>query len=332
MSERVLLATGSYQRSQSLATWWWDGELAVDAAGSADVDSPSFVCWHPALPLAYAVSEVDEGYVTVVSVGDDGALTTAGTVPTGGAEPCWVTVDPAGAALLVANYASGSMAVIRLDGDGMPTGGPVVVDHSGSGPVAGRQDGPHVHQVVPTADGNVLASDLGTDELVEYRIDPGEVVEVGRIEMPAGMGPRHMAIAADAVTGFVTGELDATVTTIRRSAVDGQAPCSQDGSVPTGAVHPSQIALADGDRWLVVANRGPNTLAVLDVSHGLSIVSETPVGDGPRYFTMDGDRILVACRLAGAVELHRLDGASGQVTRVGALSAPIEAVSCVALR
>ena len=323
-----------------LTTWWWDGATGAAPAGSADLPSPSFACWHPTLPVLYAVSELDTGVVTTLAVAEDGRLEPVSSAGTGGAQPCWVTTDRRGHALLIANYGSGSAAIFALDPDGTPIGDATVVQHHGSGPVADRQRGPHVHQLVPTASGTVLASDLGADRITEYRIDIApaalQVVEVDAITMPAGSGPRHIALATGGAAGYVTGELDGTVTTIQRAddrwAAAGQVACSG-----RSGAKPSHVQLASGDRWLLVANRGPDTLAVLDATNGLSIRDEVPIGATPRHFAVVGETVLVACQDGGEVDVLRLDAAAGTLDRVDTLSAavpgpPWRQPSCVAPR
>jgi 6-phosphogluconolactonase (cycloisomerase 2 family) len=397
---KTLIAIGSYQQAGGLVTGWWDGAAGFTVAGTADVPAPSFVCWHPTLPLLYAVSEQPDGRVTALSVAEDGTLAVRGTVPSGGAEPCWVISDPIGEALLVANYdvelGHSSMTVIQLDADGLFSGDTTIVRGSGSGPVRGRQDASHVHQVVPTPYGTVLASDLGADRLVEFQIDPRGVVEVERVAMPAGSGPRHIALASDGRAAFVSGELDGTITVIRRqagepwaageqvpssgfgasdthselgdssAAEDSGADVSEAGDSRTGVSEaadsgtgvseaadsgtgvseagdsesaPSQVLLVGGDRWLLVANRGPNTLAALEVSDDLRIVAEVPVAANPRYFTAiadaeippDGCTVLLAGQQDGVVEALRLDFESGGLESLG-LVAEVPSASCVAVR
>lgn len=358
MADRTLLAIGSYQPSGGLVTGWWDGVAGFTAVDAADVETPSFVCWHPTLPLLYAVSEVPDGRVTVLSVGDDGALTVRGSISSGGAEPCWVVSDPIGGALLLANYdieqGRSSMTVIRLDAEGLFTGDATIVRTAGSGPVAERQQASHVHQVVPTPHGTVLASDLGADRLVEYEVDPRAVTEVGRVAMPTGSGPRHSALASDGRAGFVVGELDGTVTVIQRSAAAAppggtwaddlwvtaaRVPTSGYEGVPPDKVLPSQVMLASSDRWLLVANRGPNTLAALDVSGGLRIASEVPVAAQPRHFTvssrpetvLDYSTVLLAGQHSGIIEALRLDAPTGMLESLGPV-AEVAKASCVAIR
>lgn len=54
---------------------------------AARTPSPSFLAWHPTLPVLYAVNELPEGQVSAFAV-DGAALTPLGSSGTGGAHPC----------------------------------------------------------------------------------------------------------------------------------------------------------------------------------------------------------------------------------------------------
>lgn len=329
MSSRLssLIAVGSYAESGGLTTWRWDGARGFEPAGSADIAAPSFVCWHPAAPILYAVSEQDQGQVTAFAVSEDGELEALASIDTGGPTPCWVTSDPVGSALLVANYDEidagiAGFTTIRLGADGLFTGGVTVQRQPGSGPDTERQRTGHIHQVVPTPYGSVLATDLGADAIWEYQVDADAVVAIGRIALPAGSGPRHMALSSDGSTGFVVGELDATITVIRRAAGGGwfvvkQVPSAGESEVPRNRIYPSHVVLCGRDRYLLVANRGTNTLAVMDVADDLKIVEEVPVGTWPRHFALIGDTILLAAQQDDAVEVYLFDDRTGAIRPLG---------------
>lgn len=301
--------------------------------------------------MLYAVSELEQGLLTTLAVDGDGGLRPIGQLPTGGSHPCWVTTDPDGSVLLIANYASGSAAVVGLDAAGQPARRPVLLQHDGSGPVPDRQEGPHVHQVLPTTRGHVLATDLGTDRIAVYRVNAGPaghggppeltVEQVHSVVMPAGSGTRHIALSADGATGYVSGELDGSVTVIRReppgTSPDAWVVQRQVPSSGRGPAQPSQLLLAGGDRWLLVANRGPDTLAVLDVADGLAVRQELSTGAQPRYFVIVGDRVLVACQQGNQVDAFALDAADGSLTPLGPLEegsgiagSPFRTPTCVA--
>ena len=260
------------------------GVIAVKAARHA-----SFLAAHPTLPVVYAVTESDAGQVAAYRV-EDGRLGEPQVRSSEGDSPCHLAVHPAGGLLAVANYGDGTVSLHRLDAEGAFTGGPIVLRHRGSGPVAERQQGSHAHQVV--FDGDLLyVTDLGTDEIRCYDLDG---VSVGDVVLAPGSGPRHLVVSGD--IWYITGELDGTVTRIDRTT--GQAT-----SVPASAIeglnYPSHLELV-GD-LLFVGNRGPNTIAVFRAAD-LSMVAEVPSGgEWPRHFAVEGDRLYVANQNSGTL-------------------------------
>jgi 6-phosphogluconolactonase len=250
--------------------------------------SPSYLIAHDR--NLFAVNETDDGSVSSFRL--DG-LTPLSTVSTGGVWPCHLAYHPAGY-VLAANYGSGSVSVHPVS-DGVLGAFTDLVTHSGTGPDAERQEGPHAHQVVVHPDGTVTVVDLGIDRLMHYRLDDGRLLKLGETVLPPGTGPRHMVAHASEQT-FVVGELSATVLSI----VDGEVveSCSTTAS-PRGA-QPSAI-VSDGE-LLYVANRRADTIAVFEVSPALRRVAEAPCGgEWPRDLTLDGDRMWVANQFSHTV-------------------------------
>jgi 6-phosphogluconolactonase len=227
----------------------------------APARNPSYVALAPGGAALYAVAEtmsfesVPGGGVAALSRDAvTGTLTPLGTAPSGGAAPAYVTLDPSGTVLLVANYEGGSVAAFPLGPDGGLAAGPVVVQHTDErvsrvGTDPGRQDGPHPHMVgFDPRTGDVLVSDLGLDAIIRYRLassapagsappgsapagsaPPGSAPAGSASAGPAltrhpggplalrpGTGPRHLAFHPGGEFMFVTGELANTVTTFRR--------------------------------------------------------------------------------------------------------------------
>ncbi|MGP3916134.1 lactonase family protein [Nonomuraea sp. 10N515B] len=259
--------------------------------GLTEVAAPSFLAAHPSLPVLYAAGELDSGLLTAFDARD--GLTPLDERPSEGSLPCHVAVDPTGSLLAAANYGDGTAIIQRLDGRGAFDGDPIVLRHKGSGPVAGRQEGPHAHQAV-FHDGLLHVSDLGTDEIRRYRYD-GTPVEP--IVLHPGTGPRHFAFAGSRL--YVAGELDGAVTLI-----DGEWRTVAPASRHEGENSLSHLQL-EGD-LVYVGNRGPNTISVLRAAD-LSLVAEVPSGgDWPRHFAIDGDRLYVANQRSNAVTVFAL--------------------------
>lgn len=271
------------------------GIVTLDAGegqGLARVTSPTFLAAHPSLPVLYAAGELERGWLTAF-LADGPALAPLDERPSEGHSPCHVAVHPDGHLLAAANYGDGTATLYRLDERGAFTGEPIVLRHEGSGPDAERQERSHAHQAV-FHDGLLHIADLGTDEIRRYRLD-GTPLEP--ITLAPGTGPRHLAFSGSRL--FVAGELAATVTLI-----EGERRTVVRASRHEGENFPSHLQL-DGD-LVYVANRGPNTIAVLRAAD-LSPVAEVPCGgDWPRHFAIDGARMYVANQRADTVSSFRL--------------------------
>jgi 6-phosphogluconolactonase len=290
--------------------------------------SPSWLVWHPALPVLYAANEIDDGRVTALGASADGELTTLGEVSTGGAHPCHLALTPDARHLLCANYAGGSLAVLAVDGDGRLGNRTDLVRHEGSGPDPTRQEAAHVHMAVPGEDGSLVSAvDLGTDEIRTYRLAAdGTLGSLAVSALPPGTGPRQLVRHAGAA--YVAGELSGTVVTLREEppgtfAVRDVTPAT----TPAHAGVPNLAAQLDiVDDRLYLSNRGPDCVTEFAIDDGLPrAVADHPAGTGPRHFTIIGGRCYVAAQHDDAVLAFPLDG--GETVRY-----PVGSPVCVAPR
>ena len=117
---------------------------------------------------------------------DTGALTRLNEQPSGGGAPCFMSVDKSGRVALVANYAGGSVALLPIQANGALAPAMRVVQHTGKGPNAERQEAPHAHCILPDPSNRfALAADLGVDRVYVYRLDvDGKTREAGRAKWP----------------------------------------------------------------------------------------------------------------------------------------------------
>lgn len=303
------------------------GELR-DATLVATTPSPSFLAKHPAKPILYAVNELDDGLLTAFAMAPDGALTEVGSWSTGGASPCHVSVGSSAGSeyAYVANYGGGSIAVFALDVTGVPTGRTDLVAHSGQGVHQDRQDAPHAHQVIPV-DGGVLVVDLGLDAVYRYAVEAesGQLGPAMLIAAPApGTGPRHLVDGAAAMV-HVVGELDPVVVSYEVTAAGWREVSRVPTSTASGLVQPSEIDVSEDGRFLYVANRGVDTVAIFALSTGSPRwVAEVPTGGAwPRHFVAVDDLLYVANERSHSVAALRRDAATGILVQTGgALSTP----------
>lgn len=284
----------------------------------AETTSPAFLARHHDGRHLYAVNESAEAAVTAYAIGDDGALSELGSEPTGGNGACHLVVHPSGRYVLSANYGSGSLSVHPLASDGSIGERTDSIQHAGSGPVAGRQEGPHAHHIRVDPSGRwVLAVDLGIDSVLTYdlNLETGKLEPVSTSTTVPGAGPRHLAFGNDLV--YVAGELDSTVTSFGFDVETGRldrladAPSTVTTAPPDN--YPSEIGISEDSRFLYVANRGLDIVTTLAVSgDDVRPVSDAPTGGAwPRHLAVAGGDLYVANERSHDVTHFRLDPRTG---------------------
>ena len=335
-----LLYVGTYTdggRSEGIYLLRMDRRTGrLQRVGSVDAGAnPSFLAIHPNGRVLYAVNELEKykgratGAVSAFAIArDTGGLTRLNEQPSEGGAPCYVSVDRGGRVVLVANYVGGSIAVLPIEANGSLAPAAHVIQHTGKGPNAERQEAPHAHCIRPDSSNRfALAADLGVDRVYVYRLDlDGKSlhhVDGGDGVMRAGAGPRHIAFHPTLPLVFVANELDSTVTTLRFVAERGAlSPLETHSTVPagwTGTNYPADIHVASTGRTLYVSNRGHNSIAVFSVaeSTGALVLDQvvSTEGDWPRNFSLDptGQWLLVANQRSDSVVVFGRDPDNGRL-------------------
>jgi 6-phosphogluconolactonase len=267
--------------------------------------SPSFLAFDATRRLVFAVNETGErdgeptGGVSAFSADPvTGKLTLINQQPSHGKHPCHLALDPTGRFLLVANYTSGTVSVYPVAADGRLGGAAAVVQHTGHGPNAARQDGAHAHCVTFDPAGRfVFICDLGLDRIVAYRLEPtGQLTAVASAgaTLPPGSGPRHLTFAPGGQFAYVVNELTSTVTALRYDAVSGKLTELQTlSSLPagfTGQKWAAEIEVHPSGRWLYASNRGHDSIALFAIDPATGrltyMTAEFSGGQTPRNFAL----------------------------------------------
>ena len=321
-----LLYVGTYTEDIHLARMdRRSGELTQVGTANAGAN-PSFLTIHPNRRVLYAVNEREkDGGVSALAIDKaTGGLTKLNEQPSQGGAPCYVSVDRSGHAALVANYGGGSVALLPIEANGALAPAHVV-QHTGKGPNAERQEAPHAHCIIPDPSNHfALAADLGADRVFVYRLDLGgnALHHVGEAVMRPGAGPRHLAFHPTLPLVFVAAELDSTVATLRFNSGDGTlAPQGAISTLPpgwTGTNYPADIHVAANGRTLYLSNRGHNSIAVFSVaaSTGALALEQTisTQGDWPRNFALTDRWLLVANQRSNSVIVFSHDPTTGRLT------------------
>ena len=299
---------GIWRITHAGAAAGWTDARVVRAHRTAE---PTFLSLHPAADRVYAVAEQSEGRVTSFSLGSDCGLGAVRSVATGGANPCHVRVHPQGQWLYAANYGDGVLSAIELTEAGDVSDHVLRFPHTGSGPDADRQQGPHAHSTrISPGGGYLLVADLGTDEIRAYPLDGGRPGADPIISpMPPGSGPRHFAGKGSYL--YVSAELSGEILVLAWDEDSGMAQVVQ--QVP-GATLPGRSADAHYlshilyTRGVVlVASRGSDsisTFTVHDDGARLEAAGEAHTGAWPRHMAVAGSNLIVAAERGNEVLIH----------------------------
>jgi 6-phosphogluconolactonase len=305
----------------------------------AEMANPTFLTLHPNGQFLYAVSEMRDasgrhgGAVNAFAIAPKtGQLKFLNRQPSQGAGPCHVSGDRAGKVVLVANYSSGSAAVLPLRSDGSLGEPSDKVQHHGSSVHPQRQEGPHAHSITPSPDDRfALVADLGLDRVMVYRLDSS----AGRLTpndppwgtVAPGQGPRHLAFHPALPLVYVANELGNTVTAFAWDAARGAMKETQTISMLPPDFHEESTAadvhILPSGRFLYASNRGHDSIAIFSIDPATGLLSavghESTRGKCPRNFVIDsaGKWLLAANQDSDSVVVFRIDAESGKLSPVG---------------
>lgn len=273
---------------------------------AAEIPNPTFLAVHPNGRFLYSVSELRDGgerrdgAVNAFSIGPGtGSLAFLGRQSCQGIGPCHVAVDATGRWVLVANYVSGSVAVLPVREDGSLGEATDVVQHFGSGVNPERQRGPHAHSVTISPDNRfALVADLGLDRIMVYRLDATS----GRLlpndppwaSVEPGSGPRHLAFHPGRPFVYAINEMSSTITAFRWDPSRGallKLQCIS--TLPAGfkgSNYAADIHVAPSGAFLYGSNRGHDSLAIFSISGESGTLEpaghQVTLGRWPRNFAI----------------------------------------------
>jgi len=300
---------------------------------AAKSENASFLALSSNNKLLLAVNETNDehnhnmGYVSSYLIKkSEHHLKFLNKVPSGGADPCYVSANQSGY-VLAANYTGGNVALFRLDDSGTLGGFVDLQQHFGHGPNKERQMEPHVHSAFfePFTD-RVFVSDLGTDQVSVYLLEKASSKLVNAptpvINIAPGSGPRHLAFHPKMKIVYVINELSNDITVVS-SGKDGSFQVLETiSTLPAGNDKPSYCAdihISKDGRFLYASNRGYNSIAIFSVdpvSGKLHLIGQEPTrGDFPRNFTLspNEDFLLVANQNSQDIVSFRRDEITGKL-------------------
>jgi 6-phosphogluconolactonase len=317
---------------------------------AAEITNPSFLTVTPDHRFLYAVTEdplsvgppLDHvSFVSAYAIDQaTGKLSLLNTLPTGGTSTCYISTDKTGKYVLMANFGSGSISVIKLKDDGSLGELTSFIQNIGHSANPAIQTSPHPHSIMTSADNRyVIVSDLGTDKIQIYHFDD----KTGQLTPPdppfamvkPGGGPRHFAFTPSGKFAYQLGEMSGTVDAFAWDLTDGKLNHLESyQTMPAdfkGENHSAEIFVSPDGKFLYESNRrnvgdtkwGPDTIGIfaIDPEKGTLTLVDQPLSGGimPRNFAIDptGSYLLVAHQYSNDVIVFKIDPASGKLSKTG---------------
>lgn len=286
--------------------------------------NPSYICISKKRSLVYAVNEVGRvkdvraGMVTTLRFDPKSGKTeklNEIAIPNGG--PCYISLSPAEDFILIANYGGGSVAVVRLDANGVPSEVSDTIMFKGEAGTRSR-----AHMIAPGPDGKkIYLTDLGLDRVAIYDLDhvSGKLINTGYAKLAKGAGPRHFAFGKDGSKMYVINELNSTLTVFNVEKTGDLKELQTLSTLPQGFTEKSfcaDIHVAKSGKFVYGSNRGHNSIVTFKIeSDGkLTLAGHTSCGgDWPRNFVLDpsGKYLLTGNQNSGNISLFSLDKKTG---------------------
>ncbi|MGA9980886.1 MAG: lactonase family protein [Candidatus Sulfotelmatobacter sp.] len=318
---------------------------------AAEMINPSFLTISPDHRFLYAVSEdplsvgppLDHSsYVSSFAIDSaTGKLRLLNTAPASGTSTCFISMDKTGKYVMMANFGSGSVSVIRVKGDGSLGELTSFIQDVGSSVDPRIQSEPHPHSIVVSPDNRyAIVSDLGLDKVFIFRFD----AQTGKLSPPdppfakvyPGGGPRHFTFDPSGKFGYQLSEMSGMVDVFAWNSPNGTlTEVQRVQTVPHdffGGNHSGEIEIHPSGKFLYESNRrtkseeerAPDTIGVysIDPKTGMLAPVEQSLTGGimTRFFTIDptGAFLLAANQISNNVVLYRIDAATGRLSKTGA--------------
>jgi 6-phosphogluconolactonase len=301
------------------------------------VENPFFLALSPDRKFLYSIhakqfgGKDNEQVAAFQVVGRTGELKPLNRQSAEGTAACYLDVDRTGKMVLVANYSSGSVASLPVQADGSLGGPASFFKHEGSSVNPQRQKQPYAHCIVVSPDNKyAFAADLGTDQILAYKLDPATAKLTPNrpafAKAPAGAGPRHLTFHPDGKRVYVINELLNSVTVFDYDGASGALTERQ--TIPTlpddfkGTSHCADVKVTPDGRYLYGTNRGHDSLACYRIGADgrLTLVAIEPSrGKGPQNLavTADGKWLLCANMPGNNVAVFGIDAETGRLKPTG---------------
>jgi 6-phosphogluconolactonase len=327
-----------------------------------DKMNTGYLAVNPNGRFLYATNEVESydneyggGAVLTFAINQaDGSISHAGTQPSMGVWPAYISIDKAGSRVTVANHGNydPSVRVVKKNGvpeiekvwdDGtvalLPVKADGTLDRASDVAILERttsvdkvtQRSAHAHSVNwDPSQQMILACDKGCDRVYTYRVaDGSKTIAEGKVlKSEPGIAPRHSSFHPRLPFVYVVNERQSSLSCYRYDAKT--ADISLVETVPTIPQNytmnnsPADVHVHPNGKFVYSSNRGHNSIAIFRIDEASGRMTPVDIvstqGSTPRGFNFEpsGRYLFAGNQGTGSVVTFAVDGESGKLMPTGA--------------
>ena len=250
-------------------------------------------------------------------------------------QPCHVSISCDKQILISSNYHENKMLVYNTL-DGLILNSPITGSHNGSSINTLRQEKPHIHCSMFTADEKyILSIDLGIDKMIISSLKDNELIQLNDLSysFPAGTGPRHIAYSKVIPFYYVLSELTSELFVLKYDP-KSEIPFKNVqtlSSLPKGykgVKSGTAIRIHKNNKFLYTSDRENNSVSLFFINQNDGSLKYMDgfscKGDSPRYFQIDptGNFLLCANENSDSISIFSINQTTGILTFIKSETIP----------
>ena len=346
-SSVLTMLVGTYTGGSSVGIYTFrfnSEDLTCQPLSQAEVSNPSYLAVSNDHNFVYAVSESgSRSAVNAFAFNKNAGTLRFLNSKQVESDPCYILYHEPTHTVVTANYNGGSVSITQITDDGSLSDLQTVFTYEGQSINPRRQTRPHLHCIAATPDNKaIFATDLGTDKIhkIDISTPQGQAKELNLIftksasfELEPGSGPRHLIFNQKHSLAYLINELSGMVTVL---SIDANNNLTTRQSILADTVQANgsaDIHLSPDEKFLYTSTRlKGDGIVIFSVNEDGTVkrIGYQATGAHPRNFaiTPDGNRMLVACKDSGVIQIFNINKQTGLLTDSGK-TIPVDQPVCI---
>ncbi|AWK51419.1 6-phosphogluconolactonase [Clostridium beijerinckii] len=302
-----------------------------------EIENPTYLSIDKVLHIIYSACKIGEksGVSSFKYWQEDNKLHLINSTLSEEKTPCHLSISNSKEILISSNYHENKMLIYNTL-NGLILNSPMLGSHSGCSINISRQEKPHIHCSMFTADEKYIVSiDLGIDKMIVSTLEDNKLVQRDDLShtFPAGTGPRHITYSKSKPYYYVLSELTSEIFAFKYNSklaipfknIQTISSLPNDYKGKKGG---AAIRIHKNNKFLYTSDRGNNSLSLFFINQDDGklkyIDSFYCNGDSPRDFQLDptGNFLLCANENSDNISIFSINQTTGALTFLNSETIP----------